>query len=189
LVASQTGLSQTQTTQTFTSERRFWWRVRARTGGGTNGAWSAVRSFDIKRGASLPTPTRTAVLPTATALPSTPTASPTPTPVLPTATATTVALATATPTRTATPAVSLDTVSIQLAEYSVGNAQLRVEATSSNASATLTVYVTSTNTLIGTMRNEGGGRYRGDFAWPTNPQNIVVRSNFGGSASRTVTLK
>ena len=189
LVASQAGLSQTQTTQTFTSERRFWWRVRARTGGGTNGAWSVARSFDIKRGASLPTPTRTAVLPTSTALPSTRSASPTPTPVLSTATATTVAPATATRTRTATPAVSADTVSIQLAEYSAGNAQLRVEATSSNASATLTVYVTSTNTLIGTLRNEGGGPYRGDFAWSTNPQNIVVRSNFGGSASRTVTLK
>ncbi len=28
LIAAQTGLTQTQTTQTFTSERRFWWRVR-----------------------------------------------------------------------------------------------------------------------------------------------------------------
>jgi hypothetical protein len=85
--------------------------------------------------------------------------------------------------------VAADTVSIQLAEYSAGNAQLRVEATGSNASATLSVYVTSTNTLIGTLCNEGGGRYRGDFSWPTNPQNITVRSNLGGSASRTVILK
>jgi hypothetical protein len=76
-----------------------------------------------------------------------------------------------------------------LAEYSAGNAELRVEATSSNASATLSVYVTSTNTFIGTLRNEGGGRYRGDFSWPTNPQNITVRSSFGGTASRTVTMK
>jgi hypothetical protein len=65
---------------------------------------------------------------------------------------------------------------------------LRVEATGSNASATLSVYVTSTNTFIGTLRNEGG-RYRGDFSWSTNPQNITVRSSLGGSASRTVTLK
>jgi hypothetical protein len=85
--------------------------------------------------------------------------------------------------------VAADTISIQLAEYSAGNQQLRVEATGSNASATLSVYVTSTNTLIGTLRNEGDGRYRGDFSWPTNPQSITVRSNFGGSASRTVTLK
>jgi len=66
---------------------------------------------------------------------------------------------------------------------------LRVEATGSNASAILTVYVTSTNTLIGTLRNEGGGRYRGDFSWPTNPQNITVRSSLGGLASRAVVLK
>jgi hypothetical protein len=203
LVVSRSGLTETQTSQTFTSERRFWWRVRGRTSGNTNGAWSSVRSFEIKRSAPLPTPTRT---PTA-ALPATPTvASPTstipPTPVLasptPTRTSvppTTAAPASATPTRTAsatpsrTPTVATDTVSIQIAEYAAGNAQLRVEATSSNASATLQVYITSTNTLIGTLRNEGGGRYRGDFSWPTNPQNITVRSNLGGSASRTVTLK
>jgi hypothetical protein len=83
----------------------------------------------------------------------------------------------------------MDTVFIQLAEYSAGNAQLRVEASSSNASATLTLYVSSSNTLIGTLRNEGGGRYRGDFSWPTNPVNITVRSNLGGSASRPITLK
>jgi hypothetical protein len=76
-----------------------------------------------------------------------------------------------------------------LAEYAAGNAQLRVEATGSNASATLSVYVTSTNTFIGTLRNEGGGRYRSDFSWPTNPQSITVRSSLGGLATRSVTLK
>jgi hypothetical protein len=60
LFAAQTGLTQTQTTQTFTSERRFWWRVRARTAGQVNGTWSAARSIDIKRDAApLPTSTRT----------------------------------------------------------------------------------------------------------------------------------
>jgi hypothetical protein len=82
-----------------------------------------------------------------------------------------------------------DTVAIQLAEYTSGNQQLRVEATSSSASATMQVFVTSTNQLIGTLRNEGGGRYRGDFSWPSNPQNITVRSSLGGSATRTVTVK
>jgi hypothetical protein len=85
--------------------------------------------------------------------------------------------------------VAADTISIQLAEYSTGNRQLRVEAIGSNANATLQVYVTSTNTLIGTLTNEGGGRYRGEFALSTNPQNITVRSSLGGSASRSVTLK
>jgi hypothetical protein len=196
LFAAQTGLTQTQTTQTFTSERRFWWRVRARTAGQVNGAWSAARSIDIKRDApSLPTPTRTptaigpSLTPTSTLPP--PTAGPSATATLtlpPTATRTPTAIPSPTNTRTPT-TVAADIISIQLAEYSAGNDELRVEATSSNANATLSVYVTSTNTLIGTLRNEGGGRYRGDFSWPTNPQNITVRSSLGGSATRTVTLK
>lgn len=180
LIVSRSGLTQTQTSQTFTSERRFWWRVRARSAGGTNGAWSTVRSFDIKRGVStLPTPTRT---PTVVAPPTSglPTATRTATVIAPSPTASQIA---------ASPTVAADTVAIQLAEYSAGNAQLRVEATSSNASATLRVYVTSTNALIGTLQNEGGGRFRGEFSLPTNPQNITVRSSLGGSVSRTVTLK
>jgi hypothetical protein len=194
LVLSRTGLTQTQTSHTFTSERTFWWRVRGRTAGGTNGAWSTVRSFVIRR---ITTPTATVApsqtrTPTLTATPPAPTATgpaSTPTSTLPpTATRTQTAIPSATPTRTAT-TVASDTVSIQLAEYSAGNDELRVEATGSNTSATLSVYVTSTNTLIGTLRNEGGGRYRGDFSWPANPQNITVRSSLGGVASRTVVLK
>jgi hypothetical protein len=198
LIAAQTGLTQTQTTQTFTSERRFWWRVRARTAGGINSAWSAVRSFDIKRDAPpLASPTSTTTGPSSTPTVAPPTSAPatatrTPT-ALPTATGVpataTPTSALPTPTRTATPTTAADTVSIQVAEYDAGNQRLRVEATSSNASATLRVYVTSTNTLIGTLSNDGGGRYRGDFSWPTNPQNITVRSSLGGSASRTVTSK
>jgi hypothetical protein len=49
--------------------------------------------------------------------------------------------------------------------------------------------VTPMNALIGTLRNEGGGRYRGDFSWPSNPQNVTVRSSLGGSASRAVMAK
>ncbi len=186
LFAAQTGLTQTQTTQTFTSERRFWWRVRARTAGQVIGAWSAARSIDIKRDAApLPTSTRT---PTAIGPSLTPTSTLPPTVPGPSATRTPTAIPS--PTNTGTPTlVAADTVSIQLAEYSAGNAELRVEATSSSSTATLQVYVTSTNTLIGTLRNEGGGRYRGDFSWSTNPQSITVRSNLGGQATRTVTLK
>ncbi|HKY52764.1 MAG TPA: hypothetical protein VJM08_00600, partial [Anaerolineales bacterium] len=152
--------------------------------------WVAVRvTYSGAGGPTSPSPspaltgTPTVALPTATSPSATPTLT-----VPPTATRTPTAIPSPTNTRTPT-TVAADTVSIQLAEYSAGNQQLRVEATGSNASATLTVYVTSTNTLIGTLRNEGGGRYRGDFSWPTNPQNITVRSSLGGSASRTVTLK
>jgi hypothetical protein len=82
-----------------------------------------------------------------------------------------------------------DTVSITRAEYDTGNRRLRVEATSTRSTATLRVFVTSTNQLIGTLSNEGGGRYRGEFSWPVNPQSITVRSNFGGQATRTVTAR
>jgi len=82
-----------------------------------------------------------------------------------------------------------DTVTITRAEYDSGQRRLRVEATSTRSTATLQVFVTSSGQLIGTLSNNGGGRYRGEFAWPVNPQSITVRSNFGGQATRTVTLR
>jgi hypothetical protein len=96
-------------------------------------------------------------------------------------------------TRTATLTVNAaqagDTVAIQRAEYTASNRELRVEATSTNSSAVLRCYVTATGELIGTLTNDGGGRYRGQFTWPTNPQNVTVRSNLGGSATRAVEAK
>ena len=87
------------------------------------------------------------------------------------------------------PAGGADTVSITRAEYAVGDRRLRVEATSTRANATLQAFVTSSNQLIGTLSNDGGGRFRGEFSWPANPQNITVRSNFGGQATRAVTAR
>src|SRR5262249_58040072 len=101
-----------------------------------------------------------------------------------TATPTPTATSTPIPTPTATP----DTVTITLAEYTQSDGQLRVEATSTSPSATLTAYVTSTNALIGTLTNNGGGNYRIETNWPSNPQQILVRSNRGGSATSAVTL-
>ena len=82
-----------------------------------------------------------------------------------------------------------DTVAITRAEYDGGQRRLRIEATSTSASATLTAYVSATGQLIGTLTNDGGGRYSGRFTWPTNPQNVTVRSSLGGSATRAVTVK
>jgi hypothetical protein len=148
--------------------------------------WVAVR-VTYNEG-SLPSPS-----PTPTSVPPSPTpGSPTPTLVSPSATPTatlTSIPSSATPTRTPTQAPASDTVSIQRAEYDGGNRELRVEATSTSASATLQVFVTSTNTLIGTLQNDGGGRYSGRFSWPSNPQSVTVRSSLGGSATRTITLK
>ena len=64
---------------------------------------------------------------------------------------------------------------------------MRVEASSTSSTVTLRVVVTSSGALIGTLANDGGGRYRGELSWPSNPQNITVISSGGGSASRTVT--
>ncbi|MCZ7569741.1 MAG: hypothetical protein M5U01_14325 [Ardenticatenaceae bacterium] len=123
-----------------------------------------------------PAPTAT---PTATAVPATATpVQPTATPIQPTATPA--------PTMTSVPA---DSVSITRAEYTVSKQQLRVEATSTSSTATLRVYVTATGALIGTLQNNGSGRYSGQFNWATNPQQITVRSSLGGSATQTVVLK
>lgn len=106
----------------------------------------------------------------------------------PTSTSTPAAQPTPTPTFTPTPA-SADTVSITRAEYDARKGQLRIEATGSDPSATLQVFVTSTDALIGTLGKNGNGRYRGQFNWPTNPKNVTVRSRAGGSDSADVALK
>jgi hypothetical protein len=72
-----------------------------------------------------------------------------------------------------------DTVTITRAEWNGG--RLRVEATSSNSTATLKVYVTSTGVLLGTM---SGGRFETTIA--SNPGSVTVKSSLGGEATRTV---
>ena len=90
-------------------------------------------------------------------------------------------------TLTVTPAG--DTVAIQRAEYESQNRVLRVEATSTRTNATLQVLVTSTGQIIGTLTNNGGGKYSAQLPWSVNPQNITVRSSYGGTATRNVIVK
>jgi len=148
--------------------------------------WVAVRvTYSGGGGPTSPPPSATP-----SAVPSTTTPTRTPTVAPPTFTATATSSGpTPTSTRTPTQVPATDTVAIQRAEYAAGNQELRVEATSTSASATLQVFVTSTNQLIGTLQNDGGGRYSGRFSWSSNPQNITVRSSLGGSATRAITLK
>jgi hypothetical protein len=94
---------------------------------------------------------------------------------------------TKTATLTVMPPLTTDTVAISLAGYRLSSKKLSVKATSTNATATLRVYVTATGQFIGTLTNNGGV-YSGLFKWPTNPQNITVKSNLGGSSSAIVTL-
>jgi hypothetical protein len=95
---------------------------------------------------------------------------------------------TKTATLTVMPPVTADTVAITLAQYRLSTKKLSVQATSTSATATLKVYITATGQLIGTLTNNGG-KYSGQFKWPTNPQNITVKSSLGGSSSVTVTVK
>jgi hypothetical protein len=82
-----------------------------------------------------------------------------------------------------------DTVRGTRAEYSTASRSLRLEATSTNNTATLQAFVTSSNQLIGTLSNAGGGKYKGDFSWPVNPVNVRFVSSLGGTATMAVTVK
>ena len=85
--------------------------------------------------------------------------------------------------------VATDRVSVNRADYTVQKRELRIEATSTSASATLRAYVTSTGALIGTLKKAGGSKHTGQFTWPSNPLSVTVRSTAGGSASATVVAK
>jgi hypothetical protein len=84
---------------------------------------------------------------------------------------------------------SADYVAIGQAAYFKTWRLLRVSATSTDPSAVLRVYVTSSGTLIGTLSNLGGGRYSGQFPRSANPKHITVRSSSCGSASAAVSSK
>jgi len=79
-----------------------------------------------------------------------------------------------------------DTVTITKAQYSIANSQLKVNATDSNPAAVLTVKVTSSGEVLGTMQSRGDGTYQLKKNGIANPVNITVTSNLGGSASANV---
>jgi hypothetical protein len=139
--------------------------LQVNNGGGINNHDDA---FVVKIGNIGPTPTPTP----------TPTATPTPTPTV-----------TPTPTPSPTPSPAVDSIVIQRAEYQLSRRVLRVDATGTEATATLRVHVTATGALIGTLKSNGNGRFSAQLSWPTNPNNITVRSSFGGFATSAVTLK
>ena len=77
-----------------------------------------------------------------------------------------------------------DVVRITQATWKSG--LLRIEATSTNPNAILGVY-TSSGSFMFNLTNQGGGRYSDQRGEVFNPGRITVRSNFGGSATATVT--
>ncbi|WP_157546630.1 hypothetical protein [Hamadaea tsunoensis] len=93
---------------------------------------------------------------------------------------------TRTTTVTVTPGTppAADVVRITKARWKSG--LLTIEATSTNPNAILGVYTTSGGFMFN-LTNNGGGRYSDQRGWVTNPVQVVVRSNFGGSAAATLT--
>ena len=84
-------------------------------------------------------------------------------------------------------ASAADTVTITKAQYSIANSQLKVNATDSNPAAVLTVKVTSSGEVLGVMQTRGDGNYQlKKNGVTTNPVNVTVTSNLGGSASKNV---
>lgn len=73
-----------------------------------------------------------------------------------------------------------DVVKITRATWKSG--LLRIEATGSNPNAILSVFSRAGN-FIFDLTNKGGGRYADQRGFITNPIQISVRSNSGGSAS------
>jgi hypothetical protein len=147
---------------------------------GTGGGSTKSTSMGVNGTASASPPPAPPATPTPTPPPP---ASPTPTAPPPVATPS----PTPRPTPTPTP-VAADSVSITRVEYTTSKQELRVEATSTSSSAVLTVSVTSTGATIGTLSNNGGGKYSAQFTnVASNPVNITVKSNRGGVATRSVT--
>jgi hypothetical protein len=82
-----------------------------------------------------------------------------------------------------------DTVAIQQAVYDKRKQELQIQATGTSPTAVLKAYATSSGALVGTLRNDGGGRYSAVFRKVANPGSITVRSDRGGSATQTVTVR
>jgi hypothetical protein len=77
-----------------------------------------------------------------------------------------------------------DVVRITKASWKKG--LLTIEATGTNPNAILSVY-SAQGSFMFDLTNRGGGRYTDQRGFITNPRQIQVRSNFGGSASATLT--
>jgi hypothetical protein len=87
---------------------------------------------------------------------------------------------TTTITLTPGPPAAPDKVAIQTATWNRG--LLTIKATSTNPNAILSVFSSAGN-LMFELTNNGGGKYSDQRGFITNPQQIQVRSNLGGSAS------
>ncbi len=83
-----------------------------------------------------------------------------------------------------------DVVGVAKSLYVAKSFELRLDATSTNATATLTVLNAATGAVIGTLRNGGGGKYSGTFTVNLgNAPRVTVLSSLGGISTIAVPLK
>ena len=82
-----------------------------------------------------------------------------------------------------------DVVHVTRASFAPGGrgGTLHVEATSTSATAILSVFRDASTLPSFVLTNQGGGRYAGSFSFSgVKPNTVTVRSNLGGSASLPV---
>jgi hypothetical protein len=80
-------------------------------------------------------------------------------------------------------------VRIDKADFQPGGrgGTLTVRATSTSATAILSVFRGASTTPSFVLTNKGGGRYEGSFSFSgSKPATVTVRSNLGGSATANV---
>ncbi len=87
-----------------------------------------------------------------------------------------------------TPTAQTDLITISRADLSPKSTspsigEVRIEASSTNASVTLTADYNGT--VLGTLRNNGGGKFSGTFSTPGLDGVITVRSNLQGCAQKS----
>jgi hypothetical protein len=82
-----------------------------------------------------------------------------------------------------------DVVRVESARFQPGGrgGTLTVRATSTSATAILTVFRDASTVPTFVLTNQGGGRYEGSFSFSgSKPGTVTVRSNLGGSATANV---
>src|SRR5262249_23296591 len=139
---------------------------------GSNGDFTAGVGFDLVTGlgsveasvllGAVAVTTTSSTSTTSTSVPTT--TSPT---LVPTTTTSTSVTTVPPPTTTST-TLAADRVTVTRAEYDLAKHVLRLEATSTSATTTLRAFVTASGELIGTLANNGGGRYSAELSWPVN---------------------
>jgi hypothetical protein len=82
-----------------------------------------------------------------------------------------------------------DVVRVESAQFQPGGrgGTLTVKATSTSATAILTVFRDASTVATFVLTNKGGGKYEGSFSFSgTKPATVTVKSNLGGSATAPV---